>query len=396
MANEQRSNGHGARPKAEAQARSRANQTAEHAVDKTGDPLDLSTNPTLPKGQEIVRIKDPPGSLTLHDRRLFNHLLALAYDDVMAGRDRSKTPITTLRGKHGSTDRLRASLEKLQQTLVQIYRPETKKWSSVQLLGAVKIEHNELTFRFPPEIVAYIINPQQHARINLRVVYHFTSKYALTLYEHLMLFARHRQPEWTVPVDDLREFLGIRPGELSDFAQMRRRAIDPAIKEIEKFAPLLVSYEAVKDPSARRKISAVSFSIRYKTPRELQEAVAAQDQDLPLFGGYALIPQVLDTPETRAALYALADMMSSDRERWFRTAQERQQQHDGAPMLVETWKDTPQVWCHYVAEDLLLAGIAVVPVDDLAAVPAPNIQIESSPLLLEADGEGGEGTSVYE
>jgi hypothetical protein len=336
----------------------------------SGDPGDLSTNPTLPKAKEVVQIKEPTGALTLHDRRLFNLLVAHAQRDLTAKastEDEHEISIDTLNltkdGHHNSYDRIQESVERLQRTLVQ-WNDGTG-WNSAQLLAPSRIHQGKLYWRFWRELVPYLAQPAQYARISLKVIYHLRSKYSVAFYENLMLYAKRRVKRWEVGLKDFREFLGVGKGEYEEFAQLKRRVIVPIIKEVSKFSPLNITWEERRE---KRAVAALVFHIAWKTDAEQDEAEVEQDVDLPLMARDHRILTV-DTPQTRFALKAYLRQPADDQIRMFNVARKVQLDQDGVELIQIPMFDHPETWIHYLLDP---AAAPLVPICQGSESGDPN------------------------
>lgn len=96
----------------------------------SGDPLDLRTDPTLPKPLFYTEMQDIEGRLGLEERRLFNVLLAVSWEDLVQGAGRNEpfsAPAIAIRraaGQGGQKDnrRLRSALRTLQEAPVRLAR----------------------------------------------------------------------------------------------------------------------------------------------------------------------------------------------------------------------------------------------------------------------------------
>lgn len=230
----------------------------------------------------------PRKPLALADRRLYNYLLAKAYQDLGKVLTHSvylsevRQYAASARGGEGDTDnrRLKDSITRLMGTVVEfnVLGSSDEVWEASQLLGPCKIEKSSgiLTYSFPPMIVDRLREPALYSLINLKVVFQFDSKYALALYEILQRYADRTaaDPYWSVRTEDLRAVMGC-VDRLKDWMDFRRRAIDPALDEINRLAAFEVSIDEVRQGSGRGggKVVGAVFRVRRKA---LDEAEAAR------------------------------------------------------------------------------------------------------------------------
>jgi len=113
----------------------------------TGNPLDLTTEPTFPKPIGLTDLANA-GALTLHDRRLFDTLLAVAYDKIdqdcehhvrmsdlrrLAQGEEAAMPTNT-------NARIKASVKRIKSLVVEFnYLGEAEgDWAIENLLGSVR------------------------------------------------------------------------------------------------------------------------------------------------------------------------------------------------------------------------------------------------------------------
>jgi len=154
-----------------------------------GNPLDLASDPYLPKPLTLIEMKEAQGRLGLKERRLYNLLLP--------------------RGN------------------------ETVEWE------------------FPTNLRPYIAAPARWAKISLRASASFCSGYALALYERLSLLWGLDHPRWSVNISELREALGA-VDALGGWHAFYRRVIGPGLDEIERAAPFRAFCEPVRESGSRR------------------------------------------------------------------------------------------------------------------------------------------------
>ena len=199
---------------------------------------------TLVKPGELVDVVEVT-PLTLADRRIYNLLLENAWDAI----DRPVThtiPKALLRGNHNGNDRIGPSLERLMSAIVRVQvvwdgEPAVER---VQLLGGnVETVRGDgmLEYEIPPRLRRIIANSTVFARLRREVMFALTSKYALTLYEMVQKRGnlRWRSSE-RFTLDALRGVLGVPKGKLSTWSNLRLRAIDPAVAEVNALSDYMV------------------------------------------------------------------------------------------------------------------------------------------------------------
>ncbi len=189
--------------------------------------------------------------LTLNDRRIYNQLLENAWDAI----DKPVTHVihkTALRGNHNSNDRVGESLERLMSAIVKVAviwdgEPAIER---VQLLGG-NLESNRpdglLEYEIPSRLRKIIRNSQVFARLQREVMFALSSKYALTLYEMVQKRGNLRwRASETFALDALRGVLGVPRGKLTSWSNLKLRAIDPAVAEVNALSDFMVEIRPIK------------------------------------------------------------------------------------------------------------------------------------------------------
>lgn len=248
----------------------------------------------FPKSTGAVEISEPEGSLTLADRRLFNHLLAAAYRDLgkVAAHTVKMSEIRAFAAaaRDGVEDtgnrRIKASITRLQKTVVQFNYLDSSRgeiWRSSQLLGECELVERtgELTYSFPAGLAEKLVEPALYSYISLKVVYQFESKYSLILYEILKRYADRdaAAPFWTVKTSELRDLLGCRD-KLKDWKDFNVRAIQPALEEINSLAGFEVSITEKRQGRGRGggRVVEATFHIARKDAAQAEQAARQLDK----------------------------------------------------------------------------------------------------------------------
>lgn len=229
------------------------------------------TESSIIKPGELVDLVEMT-PLTLNDRRIYNQLLAHAWDriqepgeHVIAKRD--------LRGSHNANDRVGDSIERLMAAIVKVrvVRDGERAVERVQLLGS-NTEHESpdgmLRYEFPARLREIIKESTIFARLQKEVMFALSSKYALALYEMVqkrgnMTMKSHEDFE----MSEFRELLGVPRGKLPMWGNLHQRALAPAIKEVNALSDFTVEIDPLK---SGRKVSGV----RLRWVRKEQEEVS--------------------------------------------------------------------------------------------------------------------------
>ncbi len=189
--------------------------------------------------------------LTLNDRRIYNQLLENAWDAI----DKPVSHViqkSMLRGSHNSNDRVGESIERLMSAIVKVEvvwdgEPAVER---VQLLGGnVETVRSDglIEYEIPARLRKIISNSTVFARLQREIMFALSSKYALTLYEIVQKRGnlRWRSSE-KFSVDDLRGILGVPKGKLTNWSNLKLRAIEPAIAEVNALSDYMVAIDPIK------------------------------------------------------------------------------------------------------------------------------------------------------
>ena len=215
--------------------------------------------------------------LSLQDRRVFNLLIENAWSEISENKKHS-IAIAKLRGPyHKGGERVADSVSTLMTTLVEIraiLNGEAAIYKT-QLLGPTTqvIDENSpramLVYSFPEDLRSIIKDSRYWGRIKAWVMFSFTSKYALALYEAICLRSNLRVSEQEFSVDELRALLGVEPGKLELFKNLKKWAIDPAVTEVCGLSDFNVEIHVSREGGMQRgKVTGYRLWWEKKSPDE--------------------------------------------------------------------------------------------------------------------------------
>jgi hypothetical protein len=198
--------------------------------------------------------------LSLQDRRVFNLLIENAWSEIGENVTHS-IPIAMLRGpRHKGAERVSESVSTLMSTLVEI--PVTLNGEpavyKTQLLGPTTQVVDEdspkalLAYSFPEGLRGIIKDSRYWGRIKAWVMFHFTSKYALALYEAVCLRINLRVNEQAFGVDDFRELLGVEKNQYPGFPQLKQKVLSPAVAEVNALSDFTVQIHTLREGGMQR------------------------------------------------------------------------------------------------------------------------------------------------
>ena len=127
-----------------------------------------------------------------------------------------------------------------------------------------------LEITFAPDVVPLITRLEQHfTSYQLKQVSQLTSKYAIRLYE-LLIAWREVGKTPKIELEDFRSKIGVEDTEYTAMNDFKKRVLEPAIKQINKYTDITATYEQHKKG---RLISAFSFSFKQKHQPKIEKII---------------------------------------------------------------------------------------------------------------------------
>ena len=126
-----------------------------------------------------------------------------------------------------------------------------------------------------------LYNPIMYTKLNLRLQNQFKSQYALVLWEVCFDYfsvERSRGETPFIPLERFRELMGVEIGEYSEFKDLNKKIIKPAIVEINALTDYFVEVEQKR---FARKVAELKFRIARVKKFPVQESVLPDVEDLP-------------------------------------------------------------------------------------------------------------------
>jgi hypothetical protein len=213
------------------------------------------------KAGELIEITGI-GNLTLQDRRILNLLYEAAglriCDDV-----EHRIPICGLRGSHKGAERVKDSIQRLQRTLVEVPttgrngKPAIK---SIPLLSETTIcaddddPTGEVVFSFSKGLRSIVRNSTHWGRIRGTVMFAFTSKYSLALYELAAMRVNLRKETEVFGLAEFRALLGVPDDKLRSNSDLLKFCLRPALLEVNGLADFGVEVEPIRKGGTMRGI----------------------------------------------------------------------------------------------------------------------------------------------
>lgn len=210
---------------------------------------------TIIAAGELVELRFVSGNtLSLRAAKLFCLLIQEA-GIAVADQVQHRIPYSVLNETfHKSRDELAEAVAELHCTVVSVQlvsRQGRSYTKSGPILSDVEREPDslddaEIRFEFSPTLRRVIADSTHWAAVSRRAVLSFESRYSLRLYLWLALRANLRKTAEDVSLDDLRALLGVPRHALPRWQDVKRRALDPALEEINHLAGFHADYMPLK------------------------------------------------------------------------------------------------------------------------------------------------------
>lgn len=212
------------------------------------------------KARELIEIRGT-GELSLQDRRVMNALYANAGQQLCDDVEHT-IALSELRGPHKGGERVKESVRRLMRTLVEVPTTDSKGKPAVklvQILSDTTVSDEDdnpagvVVYSFSRGMRAIIKDSTLWGRVRNSVIFAFTSKYSLALYELISarINLKHMwQEEFTV--EDLRALLGVPEGKLERIPNLLQKVINPAMLEVNGLADFGVKIEPIRDGGKMR------------------------------------------------------------------------------------------------------------------------------------------------
>ena len=225
-------------------------KTLQVITDRANRPDDL-----IAPGEVLdLRFRDGSKTLTLRASKLLHLLVDVAGPDACADKVHS-IPIERLNGTfHVSREEFVETCRELFGTTVRM-EIETKRGRAEKigpLLADVERDlddgdGSEVRFQLSPVLRLVLARSNHWAALSRRAVMAFESRYALRLYEVIAIRSGLSSKAGQMfYLDDLRSRLGVPRGKLTRWQDVKRKALEPAVAEVNQLSGFHVSYRPVK------------------------------------------------------------------------------------------------------------------------------------------------------
>ena len=241
------------------------------------------------KPAELIQITGHQ-SLTLNARRSITILWHNAHlQGVAEGKDYVIEIDDLKPDNHKGYEMVEEAIIALMRTIITIKKADGKT-QRVQFLGGNDLDAADrhagvLAYSFDKRLVEILKDSTIWGKIALPILMALTSKYAVSLYEHVTQWtglAHKTFQDYTL--DEFRELMGIENGKYPAFGALNKHVLKPATLEINALAPFNITILPVK---SGKKVTRIRISWWNKNNEEM--AAAWQEVNRPKVGRRARI-----------------------------------------------------------------------------------------------------------
>ncbi|WP_170378670.1 replication initiation protein [Ruegeria atlantica] len=205
------------------------------------------------KPAELIKMKADQ-QLSLVERRAVTVLWHNAHQQKIKKGKVYTIPVSDLaaQGYNASSSEMKQVLERLQKTLVVMYNPATDTRVSTQLLSStiekgVSKRNGVLEYRFTDEMFEFIKDSEIWGSIEIPVLMHLSSKYAISLYEQASQWVKLRyKHNEEMPIDEFRRIIAIEEKKYPAFGSLNKHVIKKAVSEINALADFNIQIMPIK------------------------------------------------------------------------------------------------------------------------------------------------------
>jgi plasmid replication initiation protein len=206
--------------------------------------------------------------LSLVQRKIANALLFNAYDELLI-QDEHQIHIRTLCNLIGYDSNDYKTIKKalinllstvIEWNLVDGDRLDTEGvWNASSIISDASIDGAVCTYSYSNKMKKLLYSPELYGRLNMVVQAKFQSSYGLALYENCIRYQNIEQTPW-FEIAQFRKLMGIEEGKYAIFRDFKRRVLDKAIEEVNKYSSLSVTAKVQKQS---RQVVAIQFLIKH-------------------------------------------------------------------------------------------------------------------------------------
>ena len=229
-------------------------------------------NYMLDEESEKIEIKKHSATVQIgnkiaaQQRKIYNALLhigreSLSYDVHTELFSMKQIDLKRLCGDASTNNKqLQENLKGLMSTIVEfnILKENNKsKWHATTLLSEASIENGRVYFAFAPTVKKTLLHPEYYVLLDLNIIKGLNSKYAIALYENARNFLDKGFPRLEIAM--FRKLMGVEDNKYKNFADFKKRVIDPSVEEVNQKTDMMIEYELFKEG---RRFSHIEFKMK--------------------------------------------------------------------------------------------------------------------------------------
>ncbi|KZZ27626.1 hypothetical protein A3753_30770 [Sulfitobacter sp. HI0082] len=214
-------------------------------MSKDPKPLVVDQRPNNPnntnKPQELIQIRGH-GELTLTARRAITLLWQNAHADGIAKGKEYSIEASRLRSdNHKGRDNINDAIDSLMGFHVKTINSEGEPVRAPLVGGNVLKKNGIFTYTFDDKLVEVLLTSNVWGAIDIPVLMSFSSKYAVSLYEHVAGWINlERKTDAEFSLHEFRELLGVEAHKYPAFGDLNSKVIKPSLDEVNALAPFNV------------------------------------------------------------------------------------------------------------------------------------------------------------
>ena len=259
----------------------------------SGNPWDTSGPVllTVPIPNDVILTK-VTGNFTERDRKLWSFLVSAAWEDLLTKRYHEIKvakihAIFEALGGDTSSGWIWDCARRLSKTVVEWEEgPDGRRLMGISNLLNAKTtkearETGILWFEIPALLTEIIRKPYRFSRLRVHFMLGLSGKYAVTMYMMLESVANLKTPILDIELIKLREWLKVPNGKMTRWVDVKRFAIEPALKQINdnpQAAGFSVKMEEIKESRA---VARLRFIVTKTAERLDSEEALRPKQALP-------------------------------------------------------------------------------------------------------------------
>lgn len=247
---------------------------------KAAHQLQLARKGELAMAVELIDVHTPKNQeLSLIARRCLLLMLEAAAGDAWKP-EAHRIAKKDLRGSHKSMDRVRPAFEELMGVWFSHGdmlggKKSTRMFHLIETINDQDDESSSafVEFSFSERARQLLERSEVYARLSREAIIKFQSRYSLRMYEIGAALYGKRDPTWTGEVADLRKLLHVPKEVYPNFADFRKRVLEPARSEIGQLAEFDFTWEEF---TSGRQVKRIRLTF---TPKPGRQALAAAEEN---------------------------------------------------------------------------------------------------------------------